>query len=65
MCVCVCVWKLYCFLLYLRDRQVRYLAGAVFICYSIFRGGGSGFYKKGFSAWRDFFPYFRTFGMDI
>ena len=31
------IWKLIRFLLYFRDRQIRYLADGVFLCYSIFR----------------------------
>ena len=42
--VCVCVYiyiyKWYCFLLYVRDRQMRYLVGAVSLCHSLFQRVG-------------------------
>ena len=41
------------FLLYMRDRQMRYLAGTVFLCYSIF--GECRFCWSGFSVLKNLF----------
>ena len=66
-CVCVCVWIFYSFLLYLSDRQLRYLAGAVFLYYSIFWVLGICLKKIDpcTNTWIDFLSYSPVFGVDI
>ena len=57
------IWTLCHFLLYLRDRQIRYLVGAVILCYTIFRRVR--LLLERLSLERDFFPYSPVFCIDI
>ena len=50
------MWKFYYFLLYLGGRQMRYLAGTVYLNFSEW-----GFSWRGFSTLKDFFLYSLVF----